>query len=110
MPEDVKTQFEDLLEKVEKYLSHLNNRYKVLREQFNGYEDKYHPTCIIVNAKLHECEELRDKFMSVFENFNLKSIGVNSPHLGAIQSPDKVVDDASTRMARLFIKYLRENK
>jgi len=72
MPEDVNTQFEDLLEKVEKYLSHLTNRNKVLREQVDGYKDKYHPTCIIVNAKLHECEELRDKFMSVFENINQK--------------------------------------
>ena len=70
MPEDVKTQFEDLLEKVEKYHSHLNNRYKVLLEQYDGYKDKYHPTCIIVNAKLDECDELRDEFMSVFENIN----------------------------------------
>jgi hypothetical protein len=72
MPEDVNTQFEDLLIKVEMYLSHLTNRCKVLREQVNGYEDKYHPTCIIVKAKMHECDELRDEFMGVFENVDRK--------------------------------------
>ena len=46
MPEDVNTQFEDLLEKVEKYLSHLTNRYKVLLEQVDGYKDKYHPEIV----------------------------------------------------------------
>ena len=72
MPEEVKTQFEDLLEKVEMYHNHLTNRYEVLRKQVSGYEDKYHPTCIIVKAKLHECDEMRDEFRSVFENITRK--------------------------------------